>query len=87
MSNDITVVLADPVMTVASVDATGSQTTVSSVGIQGPTSADSPLSNNIEVDVTTNGKLNGSVLVYKTATSKWTATTTLDAQNMEGGHY
>jgi len=61
--------------------------TVSSIGIQGESGAIVPISSNQEVDVTTNGKLNGSVLVYKTATSKWTATTTLDAQNMEGGHY
>lgn len=40
-----------------------------------------------DVDVTTNGKQNGSVLVYRTTTSKWTATTTLDAQNMEGGEF
>lgn len=30
---------------------------------------------------------NGSVLVYKTITNKWTSTTTLDAQNMEGGEF
>lgn len=30
---------------------------------------------------------NGSVLVYKTTTNKWTSTTTLDAQNMEGGEF
>ena len=29
----------------------------------------------------------GSVLVYKTTTNKWTSTTTLDAQNMEAGEY
>ena len=40
-----------------------------------------------DIDVTTYGKINGSVLVYKTTTSKWTATTTLDAQNMEGGEF
>lgn len=40
-----------------------------------------------DIDVTTNGKQNGSVLVYRTTTSKWTATTTLDAQNMEGGEF
>lgn len=40
-----------------------------------------------DIDVTTNGKHNGSVLVYKTTTNKWTATTTLDAQNMEGGEF
>ena len=40
-----------------------------------------------DIDTTTNGKQNGSVLVYRTTTSKWTATTTLDAQNMEGGEF
>jgi hypothetical protein len=66
---------------------TDEQITVSQIGIQGPSAADYPISDNQEVDTTTNGKLNGSLLVYKTATQKWTATTTLDAQNMEGGHY
>jgi hypothetical protein len=40
-----------------------------------------------DVDVITNGKVNGSVLVYRTTTNKWTSTTTLDAQNMEGGEF
>jgi hypothetical protein len=30
---------------------------------------------------------NGSVLVYKGNNSKWTSTTNLDAQNMEGGFF
>jgi hypothetical protein len=30
---------------------------------------------------------NGAILVYKTATSMWTSTRTLDAQNMEGGEF
>lgn len=30
---------------------------------------------------------NGAVLVYRTTTNKWTSTTTLDAQNMEGGEF
>lgn len=45
------------------------------------------ISNIADVDVTTNGKINGSVLVYRTTTNKWTSTTTLDAQNMEGGEF
>ena len=45
------------------------------------------ISNIADVDTTTNGKLNGSVLVYRTTTNKWTSTTTLDAQNMEGGEF
>lgn len=40
-----------------------------------------------DVDLATNGKVNGSVLVYRTTTNKWTSTTTLDAQNMEGGEF
>jgi hypothetical protein len=30
---------------------------------------------------------NGALLVYKTTTQKWTSTTTLEAQNLEGGFY
>ena len=45
------------------------------------------ISNIADVDITTNGKVSGSVLVYKTTTNKWTSTTTLDAQNMEGGEF
>jgi hypothetical protein len=40
-----------------------------------------------DVDIITNGKTDGSVLVYKATTNKWTSTTTLDAQDMEGGEY
>jgi hypothetical protein len=38
-------------------------------------------------DVDTAELVNGSVLVYKTTTNKWTSTTTLEAQNMEGGEF
>jgi hypothetical protein len=38
-------------------------------------------------DVDTTALNNGAVLVYKTTTNKWTSTTTLDAQNMEGGEF
>lgn len=40
-----------------------------------------------DVDMITNGKIDGSILVYKVATGKWTSTTLLDAQNMEGGEF
>lgn len=45
------------------------------------------ISNIANVDVTTNGEVNGSVLVYKTTTNKWTSTTVLDAQDVTGGQY
>lgn len=41
--------------------------------------------NMADVDLTT--LLDGSVLVYKSTTNKWTSTTTLDAQNMDAGEF
>lgn len=38
-------------------------------------------------DVDTTNIQNGSVLVYKTSTNKWTSTINLDAQNLEGGEF
>ena len=38
-----------------------------------------------DVDVT--ALSNGAVLVYRDNTKKWTSTTNLDAQNMDGGHF
>lgn len=38
-------------------------------------------------DVDASTLVNGSVLVYKTTSSKWTSTTTLDAQNVDGGEF
>lgn len=51
------------------------------IGPQGVTTLQG-LSN---VDVT--NLTNGGILVYNQTVQKWVATTTLDAQNMEGGYY
>ena len=61
--------------------------TVSAVGIQGPAGNvnDLAISSMSDTNVTT--LENGSVLVYKTNTSKWTSTRLLDQQTMEGGEY
>jgi hypothetical protein len=40
-----------------------------------------------DTDMTTFGKLDGSVLVYKASTNKWTATRILDSQDVTGGQY
>ena len=45
------------------------------------------LSNVADVDVITNGVQTGSVLVYRTVTNKWTATTLLENQTMEAGEF
>ena len=60
--------------------------TLSSTNLAAPAVVES-MSNIADVDVTTNGKVNGSILVYKTTTNKWTASTVLDAQDMEGGEF
>lgn len=61
------------------------QITVSAVGIQGLSSAEAGVNGLNDVDTTVLN--NGSVLIYKTATSKWTASTTLEDQNITGGQY
>lgn len=58
--------------------------TCASVGLYNPVSVGS-LSDVANVD--TSNTQDGSVLVFKSATNKWTATRILDAQNMEGGEY
>jgi hypothetical protein len=60
-------------------------TTVTTVGEQGLTGSTGSITDITDVDAT--NKENGSVLVYKTNTAKWTATRLLEEQEMNGGHY
>lgn len=66
------------------VNAPKTATRVVSVGIQGPSGL-SQLSAATDADIS--DLQEGSLLVYKIQTNKWTSTTTLDAQNMEGGEF
>lgn len=59
--------------------------TVDTVGIQGLSATAGNLEDIANVDST--NVQNGSVLVYKTATSKWTSTLTLEDQFMNGGFF
>ena len=59
--------------------------TVPSVGIQGISASDMSITNMSDVDAST--LENGSILVYKTNTSKWTSTRLLDQQLLEGGEF
>jgi hypothetical protein len=58
---------------------------VPQIGIQGLSASNAKLEQIQNVDASDMNE--GSVLVYRVVTNKWTSTTTLDAQNMEGGHY
>jgi|694.fasta_scaffold32172_2 hypothetical protein len=68
---------------VVSVNTQGT-TEVVAVGVQGPSG---PNYVNTAGDVDVSNLENGSVLVYKSSSLKWTATRTLEGQNLEGGHY
>lgn len=59
--------------------------TVSTVGIQGLSASDAGI--NMLSDVDVSNLENGSLLVYKTNTNKWTSTRLLDQQFMEGGEF
>jgi hypothetical protein len=83
MTDTVAIVTPDQALSVAVSEGV---LTLSSTNLAAPAVVES-MSNIADVDVTTNGKINGSILVYKTNTNKWTASTTLDAQNMEGGEF
>jgi len=83
MADTVAIVTPDQALSVAVSEGV---LTLSSTNLAAPAVVES-MSNIADVDVTTNGKVNGSILIYKTATNKWTASTTLDAQNMEGGEF
>jgi hypothetical protein len=68
---------------VVSVNTQGTSEVVA-VGIQGPAG---PNYLGYAQDVDVSDLRDGSVLVYKTIPQKWVSTTTLDAQNMEGGEF
>jgi hypothetical protein len=82
---EIIAVVDDPTQAViTATTSTGGTTIVTGSSLTNPQSVDS-LSAIGNVDTTSLN--NGAVLVYKTNTNKWTSTTTLDAQNMEGGEF
>jgi hypothetical protein len=83
MSDITATVLADSNIN-ASIDVQ-SIPTVSAVGIEGPAATTTGVAGLDDVDAL--GAINGSILIFKTTTNKWTSSTTLDAQNMEGGEF
>ena len=84
MGDTIVVVEPDEALSVAVSE--GTYVLSTTTNLSNPSVLES-LSSVGDVDVTTNGTVNGSVLVYKTTTNKWTSTTILDAQDVTGGQY
>jgi hypothetical protein len=83
MTDTVATVEPDPALTVAVSEGV---ITLASTTTSAPAVVES-MDAIADVDTLTNGKNNGSILVYRTSTNKWTSTTTLDAQNMEGGEF
>lgn len=81
---DITAVVSSG----SEISATIQQTnlTLSSTNLANPATVDT-LASIADVDTSTNGLTTGSILIYRTTTNRWTSSTTLDAQNMEGGEF
>lgn len=71
-------------MSDTTVTVTEEQTLTTSVSTSDPISLET-LNNVGDVDMTT--KTNGSTLIYNSTTSKWTASTLLENQTMEGGEF
>jgi hypothetical protein len=82
--SDITATVISTTNINASIDVQ-SIPTVQAVGIQGQSASQTGISGLADVDALFPD--NGSVLVYKASTNKWTATTVLDAQDVTGGQY
>ena len=59
--------------------------TVDTIGIQGLSATAGNLEDIVNIDST--NVQNGSVLVYKTATNKWTSTLDLEDQFVNGGFF
>jgi len=83
MTDIVAVVTPDQALSVAVSEGV---LTLSQTNLAAPSYVES-IASIADVDVSTNGKVNGSILIYKTATNKWTSSTVLDAQNMEGGEF
>lgn len=64
-----------------------STVTATSVGVQGPPGPAGIQNIAQASDVDASNLQDGSVLVYKGITQKFTATTTLESQIIEGGHF
>jgi hypothetical protein len=62
-------------------------TTVITVGEQGPPGPSGIENISDAMDVDSSNKVEGSVLVYSTQNQKWVATTLLENQSVESGHY
>jgi len=87
LTTNINSTLTSTSITTGALVVDGGGSTITTIGIQGTSGAAVPLSENVQVDIVSEGLNNGSLLVYKTNTSKWTATKTLNLQTVDSGEF
>ena len=75
--------MADIIATVE--DPTGSGSDTGTLVVSSSSIVPNSIENMADVDLT--GLTDGALLIYKNTTAKWTASTMLDKQNMEGGEF
>ena len=66
---------------------TPGEVTVLTIAEQGPPGPSGIQNISDALDVDSSNKIDGSVLVYSTQNQKWVATTQLENQTIESGHY
>lgn len=66
---------------------TPGEVTILTLAEQGPPGPSGIQNISDAFDVDSSNKINGSVLVYSSQNQKWVATTQLENQNVESGHY
>ena len=75
--------MADIIATVE--DPTGSGSDTGTLVVSSSSIVPNSIENMADVDLT--GLTDGALLIYKNNTAKWSASTLLDKQNMEGGEF
>ena len=75
--------MADIIATVE--DPTGSGSDTGTLVVSSSNIVPNSIENMADVDLT--GLTDGALLIYKNNTAKWSASTLLDKQNMEGGEF
>ncbi len=77
--------MSDPNIIAVVEDPTGSGSESGSLVVSSSTIPPNSIENMADVDLT--GLTDGALLIYRNNTARWTASTLLDKQSMEGGEF
>lgn len=77
--------MSDPTIIATVEDPTGSGSETGTLMISASSISPNSIENMADVDLT--GLTDGALLIYQNNTARWTASTMLNKQNMEGGEF